>query len=120
MNPEQRIVTQLPLTELWTSHGPLTATRLRVLAASDLAVFLRERSILKGTRFVVADVGYPLRWLDSVQFLAFWESDARGRLVDPVVKYFQLEDFPGAICFTVHEWRSGQSDAPILVFERHH
>lgn len=120
MAPEQRIVTQLPLRELWTSRGRLTAERGRALGASDLAVLLHEGPILKGVRFVVADVGHQLRWLDAGEFLEFWQHDARGRIVDPEQARFQLDDYPGSYCFTVHEWHDKASEAPLLVFEHHH
>jgi len=61
MKPEQRIVTRLPLRELWTAHGPIAAARGRALGASDLVALLHERPVLKGSPFVVAELGHPLR-----------------------------------------------------------
>jgi hypothetical protein len=120
MKPEQRIVTQLPLRELWTSRGLLAAERGRALGASELAVLLQERPMQEGTRFVVADVGHPLQWLGAEAFLEFWRYEARCRIVDPGQAGFRLEDYRGHYCFTVHEWRAEGVEAPILVFERHH
>jgi hypothetical protein len=120
MKPEQRIVTQFPLRELWTSRGQLAAERGRALGASDLAVSLQERPILGGARFAIADVGHPLRWLDAGEFLDFWEREARGRIVSPEQARFRLDDYSGEYCFTVHEWHDAESEMPILVFERHH
>ena len=120
MDPSQRVVTQMPLRELWTDRGPLAVTRLRSLGASDLAVALHAGPLLSPTRFVVADIGKPSQWLDSAQALAFWRDQASGRIVDPSAAGFRLDDFSGEHCFTASEWRHGVSDAPIYLFERHH
>jgi hypothetical protein len=119
MNSHQRLVTQIPLWELWTDRGPLAVTRIRSLAMSDLAVALHAGPLLGPARFVIADIGKPLQWLDSFQKLAFLHDEATGRIVDPSAADVRLADFPGEYCFAVSEWRD-DSSAPIYLFERYH
>jgi hypothetical protein len=120
MDPLHRVVTQIPLSELWTIRGPFAATRVRSVGPSDLAVDLHSRPILRKTRFVVADVGRPLEWLDPIGIVAFLRDHIPGRIVDPSAPGFRLNDFPGQFCFVVSEWAEQDSDSPIYVFERHH
>jgi hypothetical protein len=56
VNFAHRIVTRMPLTELWTSEGPLVARRGERAAAAEIEPLLQG-----GASFVVADVGKPLR-----------------------------------------------------------
>ena len=120
MDPRHRVVTQIPLSELWTIRGPLAATRVRPVGPSDLGVDMHSRPILKQTRFVVAEVGKPLQWLDPISIVAFLRDRIPGRIVDPSAPSFRLNDFPGQFCFVVSEWAEQDSDSPIYVFELHH
>jgi len=120
MKPDERIVTQIPMRELWTDRGPLTVARGQSLGPADVAAVLQTHKITTELRFAVADVGHPLRWLDPVEFVAFWKTDARGRVVGAEATAIRLEDFPGEQCYVVSEWREVNSEAPILLFERHH
>jgi hypothetical protein len=59
MDLHLRVVTRLPLGELWRSDGTIIEDRTRGLEAKDIAESLRIGSI----EFVVADVGQPLNWI---------------------------------------------------------
>jgi hypothetical protein len=120
MRFDQRVVTQIPLQELWTDRGEIQATRGRQLGRGDVATFLHREPLLSGTTFAVADVGSALRWLDPPALLAFWKEEARGRIVEASASGFRLEDYPGGFCFIVTEWHRADSQHPILLFERHH
>jgi hypothetical protein len=120
MDYRQRVVLQIPLQELWTERGPLQAVRQRRLSQPDLAVAFGSGPMLAPARLVVADVGLPLRWLDTAEVIPFWRKQAQGRIVDPATNGFRLEDFPGEFCFIASEWREPNSVAPIYLFEHHH
>ena len=116
MRHEQRIVTQLPLDELWTDQGPLQATRVRELGAADITDLLR----LGPVRFVVANVGGRLEWVPVEQRYEFWKSQVKMRLVDPAVEGFRLEDFPGEYCYSASEWKADELEEPIVLLSRFH
>lgn len=120
MDHSKKIVTHIPLVEIWSPRGPLVAKRIRYLDASDTATALARGKMLSPTRLAVADLGVPLHWLDPVEIPTFWENEARGRIVDPSAARFRLDEYPGEYCFTVSEWREPESSSPIYVFERHH
>jgi hypothetical protein len=120
MDPAKRIVTQLPLPEMWDARGPLPATRQRALAADEVAAFLVVNPLLPSARFVIADVGQPLHWLDLEAMLVFWREIARTRIVAPAEQGFRLEEFPGAFCYLASEWREEGTEAPIVVLEQYH
>ncbi len=109
-----RIVTRLPLTELWDAAGPVEAVRIRDLGEDDV----RERLRLR-TSGVVATISEPLRWLRDDELFAWWKSEARPRLLPADVERFRLEDFPGDRCWRATEWKLADGSIAV-VFEEHH
>ena len=70
MRPDQRIVTKMPLTELWDDGGTLAGERVRNLDQADLVDLLRSGPV----QFLVADAGLKLRWIPTPQRCEFWKS----------------------------------------------
>jgi hypothetical protein len=116
VRPEQRVVTQLPLDELWTDRGALRATRVCELSAAEIADLLRWGPI----RFVVANGGLPLDWIPVEQRYEFWKSQVKMRLVDPAAERFRLEDFPGEYCYAASEWKADEVAEPIVLLSTFH
>ena len=70
MRPDQRVVTEIPLAELWDASGPVPARRGPRLGDPDIRALLRGAGLVQ---FVVADaVGAPLRWIPPAETRAFW------------------------------------------------
>ena len=90
MRPEQRVVTAIPLSELWNAAGPVAAMRGAALGAPDIAELLRHGPV----QFVVADAG-PLRWIPSSESYTFWKAEVKPRVVPVDVERFQPEHYPG-------------------------
>jgi hypothetical protein len=67
VRPDQRIVTKLPLVELWDEQGTLTGGRVRYLDQSNLAELLRTGPV----HCVVADCGANLEWIPTQERFAF-------------------------------------------------
>jgi hypothetical protein len=116
MDTKLRIVTNIPLTELWNDSGMLAHVRRQLLGFSDVAVHLRSES----TRFVVADLGKPLQWIGRSPLLQLTQ-EIQGRIVEPAAteRGFRLEDFPGEYAYIASEWSAEQSPS-IVLLERYH
>jgi hypothetical protein len=114
MDPSQRIVTSMPLVELWDESGPVPAARKRDLGVTELRDMLRGGAV----RFVVADAGSPLRWLTDEDRFSFWKSEVRPHLANPGQGAWH-ETFPDSYCYFGSEWADG-SDVPIVVLEKSH
>src|SRR6185436_19220135 len=99
MDTRQKIVTQIPLTELWNSSGPLNAFRVEGLGETDIVRLLRD-----GSSFVVAETGQSLRWIAEGDRFAFWKTEVRCRLVAPEADGFCLDDYPGSYCYVAAMW----------------
>jgi len=115
MDAALKVVTQLPLTELWRDEGLRTTSRARWLTADDIASLLR----MGRAQFVVADVGTSLRWIPLGECYAFWKTEVQPHLVAPESRA-SLDDFPDGYCYFASEWSSADVAAPIIVCERHH
>jgi hypothetical protein len=113
MQPDQRIVTSLPLDELWDADGSIFAERLRDLADAQIRELLRTGPI----RFVVADVGLALEWVAESKCFTYWRDVVSGHLAD--ASRVNLDAFPGEYCFFASEW-SLIGSKPIILLERIH
>src|SRR5258705_12385456 len=109
MDATQRIVTGMPLTELWNDHGRVDAVRAGRVGEADIVRLLREA----GSSFIVANPGMPLRWVPAHEGFEFWKTDVKRHLVASDAKGFRLEDFPGLYCYVATEWRPVRG-APVI------
>lgn len=113
LKPEQRIVTKLPLAELWDERGTLTDGRVRNLDQNNLAELLRARPI----PFVIADVGKKLVWIPTQDRFDFWKT-VRPQIGDSSGPIY-LEQFRSKTAYTASEWR-GRTGESLIVLEKHH
>jgi len=109
-----KVVTQIPLAELWRDDGFTTTSRVRWLTADDITILLRTGRV----QFVVADVGASPRWIPLGQCHDFWKRDALPHLAAPESRA-SLDDFPDSYCYFASEW-SSKDGTPIIVCEKHH
>jgi hypothetical protein len=117
MRPNQRVVTRLPLTELWDAHGVLRMERRRVVGHEQITDLLRSGRV----RFVLANCGDPLEWIPPGDTYRFWQEEVKHHLVEPEVieRGLRLEDWPGEYCFVGTEWGEGDRNHVVLL-EIHH
>ena len=110
---DQRIVTRIPLTELWDENGTIASERIRSLDENTLLDLVRSGSV----QFVVADCGLKLNWIPREKRFDFWKS-VRPQIADPA-KPIVLERFPSETAYIASEWR-GRADECLVLLERHH
>jgi hypothetical protein len=115
LRPDQRIVTKLPLAELWDDKGTLTSGRVRYLDQSNLIELLRTGPV----NFVVADCGANLEWIPTHERFAFW------RTIQPQIadhdpqQPIRLEQFPNETAYTASQWY-GRAGECVVLLEKHH
>ena len=69
-------------------------------------------------RFVIADIGKPLRWISDEERFRFWKSDVRQHIADEETK--SLDDCPSGYFYFASEWRSEAGSEAVLLLEKHH
>ena len=114
MDVRLKVVTRLPLAELWSVGGFTTTSRTRSLAADDITCMLRFGRV----HFVVAEVGASPRWIPLSDCYDLWKQEAQPHLAMPE-SGASLNDFPGGYCYFASEW-SSRDGAAVVVFEVHH
>lgn len=114
MQNTERIVTQTPLTNLWTDKEDVGAVRGRYLTRKDVKDIVKQYPV----EFVIADVGLKLKWIAIDKCYDFWKSEVEKHLVDSPEK-FHLEDFPNEYAYIASEW-VGEIQAPIILLEKYH
>lgn len=113
MRADQRIVTKIPLTELWNDSGTLANKRVRYLEKSGIIELLRTCVV----QFVVADCGLKLMWIPAEERFEFWKTVKR-QIAEPE-KPIYLRQFPNETAFIASEWR-GAADECWILLEKYH
>lgn len=113
MVPSLRIVTRIPLNELWDHKGDLSAVRIRNIGHREIAELLRRGQI----RFIVADCGKSLQWIPYSSAYDYWKAEVKPRIAE--MEILSPADFPGNYCYVASEWADGQP-SPIVLLERYH
>jgi hypothetical protein len=114
MDAKLRIITHLPLAELWRDDGFATGERGRSLTCEDVRQFLTVGPV----QFVVADVGAAPQWIPERECFQFWKNEVQPHLAsDGIVR---LDEFPGAYCYFAFQWEPRTPEPPIVVLEKQH
>jgi len=114
MDPANRQVIKIPLTDLFDAQGRVEATRGVDLDAAAIAQHLRA-----GAPIVLARIGAPLEWLRGDEFVACWKSELKPRLWAPDRDHIELEDFPDDRAWRATAWHLNDG-SDVIVFEEHH
>lgn len=120
MNPEaiaswQRVITRMPVEQLFTESGPTRHARGELLASATVDALLDSS---RGYSLVEACIGSPLRWYPRGDY-GFWYHHARQRGAEPDNRR-PLDDFPDSRCYFVSEWHDSERDDRVLLYEEHH
>jgi hypothetical protein len=115
MDVTKKIITKLPLVELWRADGFTSASRVRWLTAENIVELLQFGRV----QFVVADVGVLPHWISLVNCFDFWKREVQPHLAAPDSKV-SLDSFPDDYCYFASEWSGESKNVPIVVCEKHH
>lgn len=114
MKLSERIVTHIPLNEIWNTDKIFDAARGAYLTESDIRQALRNGSV----KFVVANVGDKLEWIDAPNCYTFWKHDLKGHVVGLTDKKC-LEDFAGEYAYAASIWSESIQESIILLEKWH-
>jgi len=113
LRPDERIVTKLPLAELWDESGTLRGERIRPLDQELIRELVRTALV----QFIVANCGAKLNWIPQKGRFEFWKM-VRPQIADPM-KPIRLDQFPNETAYTASEWR-GRTGECLILLEMHH
>jgi hypothetical protein len=113
LKPDQRIVTKLPLVELWDEEGTLPGGRVRQLNQT----LIRELMQTDTVQFIVAACGMKLNWIAVNDRFRFWKT-VRSQIADPS-QPINLKQFPNETAYIASEWRRNTGECLILLEAYH-
>ena len=113
VRPEQRIVVKIPIKELWDDRGPVSGLRISELDSESIRLLLKSGPV----KFVVADVGLPLQWIEPDDRFDFWK--ATGLNVAIPEQKIPLEHFPNNLAYFASQW-AGRDGECIVLLEKYH
>jgi hypothetical protein len=105
------VVTKLPIARLTTTRGE--ARRVGDVGAEDIRDLLRAGAV----RFVIADVGTPLRWVPESECFETWTREVKPHLEEPEQPVY-LEELPGQYAYFASRWDDGSG--PIILLSKSH
>lgn len=114
MSPTKRIVTQLPLTALWTEDDELKAVREKYLDKEAIRELLKQTLV----EFVVANAGDKLKWIAVDKCKEFWKGEVKDHVVDGSGR-IDLDNYPNGYAYLASLWK-GDTEIPIILLEKHH
>ena len=114
MGQNQKVISRLPVEELWAGQRLVSTIKVRDLDASDVVDLLRSGMV----SFVVADVGKPYKWIPNNERYDFWKDEVKAHLAAPESEAY-LEDFPDEYCYFASEWKSYDGDTIVLLSKAH-
>jgi hypothetical protein len=109
---KRKIVTRLPLEELWREDGFKTTERVNSLSEEEICRLLRSGPL----QFVVVNVGSAPRWVELNKCFEFWKNEVLPHLAKN--SHAILNDYPDQYCYFASQW-NGENE-PIIVLEKHH
>jgi len=79
---------------------------VRAVGKEEIRTLLRSGPV----RFVVANVGMPLQWVEPQNRIQWWKDELKPHLAEPdeAEVGIHLEDWPGDYCYVADEWRRGE------------
>ena len=86
--------------------------KCRDLCTADIILLLHQGVV----RFVIADVGLPLHWIDVAKRFDFWKRDAKCHVSNNAAAC--IDDFPGEFCYFASLWNDGGSPIVLLAKNR--
>jgi len=113
MRPDHRVVTKLPLTELWDETGALPGERIRHLDENLIRGLMGTGQV----QFIVAICGTKLNWIPMQERFEFWKA-IRPQVAD-ALRPIYLERFPNQTAYIASEWR-GRAGECLILLETHH
>lgn len=114
MSPLKRIVTELPLTTLWTDEEELNVVKEKYLDKEEIRALLKQNIV----HFVVADSGSQLKWITIDKGYEFWKTEVQGHVTDNPHK-ISLENFPDNYAYIASKWTDKNKQIIILLEKSH-
>jgi hypothetical protein len=114
MELAKKIVTKIPLSQLWDSNKLLEAKREAYLTQADIKGILQTEP----TVFIVANLGKTLQWIKPSEIYAFWKSTAKNHIADDLSR-IDYESFPDNYAFVASKW-VGEGEEVIVLLEKFH
>ena len=108
----KRLVTELPLRELWDDHGPFPTVVRGDLKTEEIRDLLKAGPV----QFVVANLGEPLRWIPETECFAFWKSDVRHHVAD--TESVCLDDLDGGFVYWASLWEPVSGRPPVVLLSK--
>ena len=115
MKTALRVVTRLPLQELWWPDGFATTNCIRSLGKDEISSLLRAGPI----QFVTVDVGSALQWIPVEDCHEYWKREVKPHLAE-MESHAPLSQFPNDYCYFASQWESRDPTTMIVVLEKHH
>ena len=110
MHPADRIITELPLRELFDEKGTVEAVWQRELTSDEVRELLGTGPL----QFVVANCGGKPVWVAESERFDFWKSEVLPHLANPA-EGADLGQLPGGYAYFASKWLRPDGSSVVLL-----
>ncbi|RSK30166.1 hypothetical protein [Hymenobacter metallilatus] len=114
MKLEQRIVTTIPLEQLWNEAEILPHERQEYLNEQEVQDLLKNGNV----PIVLASCGLKLAWIAPLEALARFKREIKGHIVNNPDR-FVLQDYEDDWCYLASLWNNTLEER-VLLLETYH
>jgi hypothetical protein len=111
---QKKIITSLPVTEIWNDGGIISKKKVKHLLISDINELLHK---YPEAELAIADGGHKFYFIKKEDKFNVWKKELKNRIVE--TNEFYLEEFPGEYCYVASLWKKDDNGL-IILFEMHH
>ncbi len=114
MDYSSKIVTEIPIKNLWNDSEEIYAKKTKTLNQKEIQEILKKYPV----EFVVANIGEKLKWIEVYNCYEFWKTEPQNKIIDNPDK-IELEEFKNHYGYLASEW-IGEIQTPIILLEKYH
>ena len=114
MDNSIRLVTKIPLSEIWKFDQDFDSNRKYYLNEEQINNILQISKV----DFIVADVGHHLHWVGADHCYDVWKNEIKNHLAN-LNEHIILENYPDNYAYLASEWTT-KSLIPIILLEKIH
>ncbi len=114
MQLSDRIVVKIPMDELWSEMNGEFFIKKRYLNEAVLREILETNEI----RFVVADVGQKLLWIENKDRFLFWKQEVKEHILEND-SHIDLRKYSNEYAYMASEWINNKGELIVLLDKFH-
>ena len=110
----EKIITSMPISEIHDIPTNLIYHKVKHIDSQYIIDLIKKEKV----KFVIANVGETLKWIDIENCYKFWKNEVKNHLANDLNK-IDIEQFENNYCYIASEFETASNDYLILLEKFH-